>query len=299
MYNIKQAARLSGVPEASLRAWERRYSVVTPRRSESGYRIYDEEAVAAVVTMRNLIALGWAPGEAARAVREKEVPTTLPSRTMPAPRGRFDVENAATYMERFLVGAAAMDAPAVEESLDRAFAIGSFEHVVDAWLMPTLEALGEGWVRGEIDVAGEHMATHAVLRRLGASFAAAASVMRGPRVVVGLPAGGQHELGALAFATAIRRRGLNTLYIGANVPQESWSLAVRSHAARAAVVTVPTADDRPAAAATIAELRAEHPDLVVATGGSGGDDVAEGTLSLPQLLGDAAEYLDRLLHDEL
>jgi DNA-binding transcriptional MerR regulator len=39
MYTIKQAAQLTGVPEGSLRAWERRYGVVVPHRTQAGYRI--------------------------------------------------------------------------------------------------------------------------------------------------------------------------------------------------------------------------------------------------------------------
>ena len=35
MYTIKQAADLTGVPEASLRAWERRYGVAAPLRTEA------------------------------------------------------------------------------------------------------------------------------------------------------------------------------------------------------------------------------------------------------------------------
>ena len=46
MYTIKQASRLTGVTEASLRGWERRYGVVVPHRNEAGYRLYDEAAIA-------------------------------------------------------------------------------------------------------------------------------------------------------------------------------------------------------------------------------------------------------------
>ena len=42
MYTVKHAAELTGIPAATLRMWERRYAVVTPVRSESGYRLYDD-----------------------------------------------------------------------------------------------------------------------------------------------------------------------------------------------------------------------------------------------------------------
>jgi methanogenic corrinoid protein MtbC1 len=117
-------------------------------------------------------------------------------------------------------------------------------------------------------------------------------------VVVGLPEGSHHELGALAFAVALRRRGLDTLYLGANVPRKSWLAAVRQHDAQAAVMAVVTADVREAAAGTALELLASRPDLVVATGGSHGHRLAAGTSSLPELVGDAADHLDALLHGE-
>jgi DNA-binding transcriptional MerR regulator/methylmalonyl-CoA mutase cobalamin-binding subunit len=293
MYTIKQAARMTGVPEASLRAWERRYGVVTPRRTESGYRIYDDESVATVSAMRRLVQAGWSPAEAARRLRPGA--RTVSGR----PTAADDVpgENAATHMELFLSSAALLDTEGIEESLDRGLALGSFEHVVDSWLFPTLEALGESWMRGEVDVAGEHAASAAVHRRLSAAYQAAGSRSRGASVVVGLPSGSRHELGALAFATALRRTGMDVLYLGADVPDLSWDRAVRARSARAAVLAVVTPADRPRAAAVANRLRADHPNLVVASGGACGDQLGGGVHALAPMLGVAAQQLDALLHD--
>jgi hypothetical protein len=301
MYNVKQASRLTGIPETSLRAWERRYGVVTPRRTEAGYRIYDDDALAALSTMRRLVDAGWSPAEAARAV----LSGTVPAATAPAPGGpsaslgRPVEANAATYMEQYLTSARLMDPGGLEESLDGGFALGSFEHVVESWLFPTLEALGEGWARGEIDVAGEHAASHAVHRRLSAAFQAAGSRSRGPSVLVGLPPGSTHELGALAFATCIRRRGLDVLYLGADVPETSWDAAVATHSARAAVMAVVTPDDRPSARRTADTLLANHPGLLVASGGASGAHLTAGVHTLPPTIGAAAHELDLALHGEI
>lgn len=297
MYTIKQASRLSGVPEASLRAWERRYAVVVPRRSEAGYRIYDDEAVAAATAMRTLVEAGWAPVEAARAVREgtARAPVTPAAPAVPV-HSRPDWAGAVACMELFLTSAASMDASGIEASLDQGFALGSFEHVVDSWLFPTLEALGEGWARGEIDIAGEHAASHAVHRRLAAAFEAAGSRSRGPTVVVGLPPGGKHELGALAFATAARRLGLDVLYLGADVPVGAWRAAVRVRSAQAVVLCVVTEDDRAQAVPTAERLVREEPGLVVASGGASGDRLAVGTHTLPPTIASGARWLDDRLH---
>lgn len=296
MYTIKQASRLTGVSVASLRAWERRYGVVAPQRNESGYRLYDEQDLSAVSTMRRLVDGGWSPSEAADAVRRGTVPAAVDEVVVREASVSLDPPYAFTYMREFLSSAAEMDTAGIEESLDGGFALGSFEHVVDSWLFPTLEALGEGWARGEIDVAGEHAASHAVHRRLSAAFDAAASRSRGPRVVVGLPSGSQHDLGALAFATAIRRRGMDVLYLGANVPVSSWEAAVRSHEARAAVLSVVTPEDRPTAVAVAERLRSESPVPTVCAGGASAANLAEGVRTLASSIGSAAEELDQLVH---
>jgi len=300
LYTITQASRLTGVPVASLRSWERRYGVVAPARTDAGYRIYDDESIAALSAMRKLVDAGWKPAEAARAVREGarvDGPPAQPN-VPPAKKRDGSQADASTYMELFLTSAAQMDTEGVEESLDRGFAIGSFEHVVDSWLFPTLEALGEGWARGEIDVAGEHSASHAVHRRLSASFDAAGNRSAGPSVVVGLPPGSQHELGALAFATALRRRGLDVLYLGANVPEISWDAAVSTRSAQAAVLAVVTAADRPGAIATAKRLLANHPRLLITSGGANGAHLSAGVHTLSSPIATAAKELDLLLQEQ-
>ncbi|HXH77728.1 MerR family transcriptional regulator [Nocardioides sp.] len=294
MYTIKQASRLSGVPVASLRAWERRYGIVTPQRNEAGYRLYGESDLAALSSMRALVESGWSPADAAEAVRNGTAPAAPeivdPVVISPAP------PHAVIYMQRFLTAAAQMDMAGIEESLNGGFALGSFEHVVDSWLFPTLEALGEGWMRGEIDVAGEHAASYAVHRRLSAAFDAAGSRSRGPSVVVGLPSGSQHDLGALAFATAIRRRGLDVLYLGANVPVSSWEAAVHSRGAKAAVLSVVTPEDRPSAIAVAERLLSLIPPPAVCSGGAAAAGLADGVRMLTPTIGAAAEELDQLVH---
>lgn len=296
MYTIKQASKLTGVSEASLRAWERRYGVVRPRRTESGYRVYDDASLAVVSTMRRLIDAGWAPGEAGRAIREGETPA-LPG---PAPAeggsSTMDRAGAVAWMHRFVASATVMDMAALEECLDGGFALGSFEHVIDSWLSPTLEALGAAWARGELDVAGEHAASHAVHRRLAAAFQAAGSRARGPAVVVGLPPGSLHELGALAFATSVRRLGHNVLYLGADVPITSWRSAVQTHRAQAAVLAVATPSDRQPAAEVTDLLLSADANLLVASGGAAGQRLAAGVRTLPPTLGTAGQQLDNLLH---
>jgi hypothetical protein len=167
-----------------------------------------------------------------------------------------------------------LDASRLDHALDDMFSRGSFERVASDLLFPALQRLGEAWAAGEVSVAGEHLASNAVLRRLGLAFDAAGTGDRsGLSIIVGLPPGGRHELGALAFAVAARRAGLRVAYLGPDLPIEDWARAAEG--AAAAVIGVVTPRDRKAALEVAAGIRSVNPAIVVAFGGRAAPEAAD------------------------
>jgi DNA-binding transcriptional MerR regulator/methylmalonyl-CoA mutase cobalamin-binding subunit len=274
MYTIKEAAGRAGISVPVARAWERRYGVVRPARTKSGYRLYDDAAIARLGAMHGLVEAGWSPSAAAAhlaAVADADLPRAAPT-AEPRAAGRVaDTAAAASagdFAQQFVSASAAFDTARVERLLDEATAGASFEPAAERYLLPALRALGEAWASGRLDVAAEHTASHAVMRRFAAAYQAAArpgSERRG--ILVGMPPGARHELGALAFAVAARRAGLPVVYLGADLPIEDWIQAARRTRPRAVVIGAPTRDDRRAAIEVARALRDAQPALVVAFGG--------------------------------
>jgi MerR family transcriptional regulator, light-induced transcriptional regulator len=242
MYTVKQASLRSGVSVPVIRAWERRYGLLRPRRTPAGYRMYDDAAIDTLIRVRDLVRSGWAPSEASRAVLAGEV-TPTPSAPVPSEAGGRESRRRDSLLPRFVDAAIAVDVPSLSSTLDEMLASGSYETIVDGLVMPAASALGEAWDDGRLDVAGEHAATAVIERRLSLLYDAAGT-SRAPQVVVGLPPGSRHALGAFAFAVAIRRQGVEVLYLGADVPLDSWVSAVRIDTIRVAVIGIVTADDR-------------------------------------------------------
>lgn len=293
MYTIKRAAELVGVSAATLRAWERRYGIVTPHRSEGGYRVYDEDAVGVLRGMAELVADGWAPSQAAAEVVQRSSDDAagrsdagaVPPAFHEAVPARPDV------VQDLVEGAAGMDAQRIATALDQLFALGTYEAVVDAHLLAAAKSLGEAWESDRVSVAGEHLAANAMMRRLSAAFEAAASYAAGARVVVGLPPGARHEIGALAFAVAARRRGLRIDYLGADLPSSDWAKAVLDPETAAVVLAIPCDDDVPAAARVIETVRAARPDILIAVGGAQQDAASAEARRLGHRVAAAAQQL--------
>lgn len=278
MYTIKEASARSGVGIPLLRAWERRYGVVTPIRTPSGYRLYDDDAIARLVGMRRLIDDGWAAQQAAARIRNAgadELAELGRTTTPRAPEIEVQGPRAADgdYVERIVDAARRLDGEALESALDELFATMRFEAAWDVVLRPALGAIGEAWQRGEVSVAGEHATSHAIMRRMARAFDAAGGFGDAPPILVGLAPGARHEFGALAFATAARRAGMPILYLGPDLPVESWVSAVIERRADAAVVGIPRRADVERGREVVAAIRAARPETRVVAGGAHADRV--------------------------
>lgn len=303
MYTIKRTAELTGIGLPTLRAWERRYGVVSPARSEGKYRLYSDADVRALSIMAALVEDGWTASEAAAetlrrvsgvggrgrsgsaAVATAAGPELEPE---PEPDGLDEVIAAARDLDGSRLGAA------LDAGLGRP---GDFTRAAGEWLLPVLHAVGGAWADGRITAAGEHLVSNAVQRRLAGLYESAPRATTGPLVVLGLPAGSRHELGLLAFAVGARQAGLRTAYLGADLPADDWVGAVSGRQAGAAVLSVPRLADVVAAQVVVDRVTASAPGVVVAVGGGHqggvngalllGHDLTEGVDALRRALGPA------------
>jgi hypothetical protein len=64
-YRTGIAARLAGIPVETLRVWERRYGVVSPRLSPRGQRLYSAEEVRRLALIKQLLDMGHPIGSVA------------------------------------------------------------------------------------------------------------------------------------------------------------------------------------------------------------------------------------------
>lgn len=215
LIRVGELARRAGVAPATLRAWERRYGIVAPRRGESGYRLYSEDDERRVRRMTGLIASGLAPAEAARRAGESRAEEPQPSAL--AAEGETDV--VAGYREALGRALADFDEAAADRVLDRAIAVLSLDALLDDVVLPALRGL-EGGTVGQ-----EHFGSNLIRGRL-LGLARGWGGGTGPLAVLACPAGELHDLGLIAFGLALRARGWRISFLGANTPIDALAAAV-------------------------------------------------------------------------
>ncbi|MFI5625570.1 MerR family transcriptional regulator [Nocardioides sp. NPDC051685] len=280
MYTIKHAAQQVGITTATLRAWERRYGVIAPHRSESGYRLYGDHDVAVLRSMKDLVDQGWSAALAAAEAVRLDRAQPAPGTAVEATGSGAPTHPSSDLAERMTSAAAALDTTDLAVTLDQVFALSSFEAVMTDHVFPALEKLGDAWADGRVSVAGEHLASNAVMRRLAVAYEAAAAYGRGPRIALGTAPLTRHEIGLLAFAVTARRHGMDTDYLGADLPVEDWLGVIDEPALAAVVLAIPTTADIPATAAVVTAICDRRPGLVVAVGGAQQDHAPESAVRL-------------------
>lgn len=64
--SIADVSKRTGISQAALRMWEKRYGWPKPQRNDSGYRVYSESLVTDVTRLASLIERGFSVGEIIR-----------------------------------------------------------------------------------------------------------------------------------------------------------------------------------------------------------------------------------------
>lgn len=291
VYPIREVARATGVAPVTLRAWERRYGLLRPRRTPKGHRLYAQADVERVRRILRLVERG-VPVSQVRGVLDGRGPAAIAA---PVSGSGF------APLREALVAAAGRLAPA---AFDGALAQGLAELPLDALWCRVLEP-----ARAQLRAAAERGAAPAAARaffaaRAGLCFAALVGqrVQRrpAPRTGVwlqGLP-GDWDALGVLVHAWGCLEAGVEAVPVTAPLPLEGLA-AVAEAGATAIVlvgraVTLEAADERALAGLGATESLPRLVAGAAAATGGGGEVFAElGFEALPSGPAAAAAVIAR------
>jgi len=217
---IGEFARRVGVSPELLRAWERRYELLQPIRTDGGFRLYTDDDAARVERMKRALDEGFSAAEAARRALVQE------RSTEPALDGA---------RERLVGAAHAYDEATVHTIFDEALAGFSLETVLQQLILPVLREIGEEWERGTLEVGQEHFASNLVRERLLA-LARLWGRGGGPLAILTCAPGERHDIGLIAFGLVLRSHGWRILFLGADTPVATLRRAIETTDPRLVVV---------------------------------------------------------------
>jgi DNA-binding transcriptional MerR regulator len=244
---IQQAAKILNLPAPTIRSWERRYGVTAVDRSSGGHRRYTRDQLDRIRRMRDLIAQGRRPVDAAALVKAGHA------------------TSARALVRAFLHGAHELAPESIARTLQIAHQTLGLDRTIDEVLLPAMREVGERWHAGRIDVAHEHLATN-VTRAWLSTLTPTDPPRPQPPIILSCGPRDHHTLGLEAIGVLLRHRLLDCRLLGARTPSQSLSQAVQQTNAVAVVLVCHVTAGRPAAIEALRSTQLGNSQLFYAGG---------------------------------
>ena len=235
LFPIRTVSSLTRVNPVTLRAWERRYGLVRPRRTPKGHRLYTQQDIELINRIVDLLEQG---------IPISRVPQALRS-TVNAPAGTENGGDGwSLQVERMLEAVSRFNESALNIVYNEALALYPVDVVTQRLVLPVLAHLGERWRREEGGVAEEHFFGTFLRNKLGARFHHMGARADGPLLVTACLPGERHEVGLMLFSLSAAERGYRLVQLGPDMPLGELHVAAR-RADAAAVVLSGSVDPEP------------------------------------------------------
>jgi DNA-binding transcriptional MerR regulator len=219
-YRIKSVSQQTGVPPVTLRAWERRYGLLSPHRTHSNYRLYSDQDVAVLRWLKSRIDSGLPVRIAADELHAMRATGAWPEALPPLETKREAIQSPSMFSDQLYRALIGHDEAMASQILSQTHAVFDLTTICLDIITPCLVEVGEAWHRGEIRIATEHFASGFLRGRLLALYQTYPMARTAKRILVGCAPGEFHEIGSLMLALFLRRAGHRVDYLGQDVALE-------------------------------------------------------------------------------
>jgi methanogenic corrinoid protein MtbC1 len=229
-YNLKAVIQETGASADTLRAWERRYGLPMPKRTQGGHRLYSERDIHIVRWLRQQLTEGLSISRAVGRWNELVTAGADPLGEA-APQvtvgGQPVLDQLASLRANWLQACMEYDENTAEQWLNQAFAMFSSQVVVTELIQRGMHEIGEMWQRGQASVQQEHFVSSLAVRRLDALIEAAPPPVRREAIMLACPEGELHTLPLRFLHLQLRRGGWRVVFLGADVPSAQLEATVQ------------------------------------------------------------------------
>ena len=226
-YNLGTVLRETGINADTLRAWERRYNLPEPERTDGGHRLYSERDVEIIKWLLRQQEDGVRISQAVKLWRSKMEAGEDPLFEKPVLKEEVaDQSQLDAFRRKWVDACIAFDETQAEQVANDAFTRFSPETAFLEIFLPSIREIGELWYQGKVTVQQEHFASALIMRRLDALITTSPPPTRPEKMIIACPPKEEHTLSALLLTLFLRRRGFHVVYLGTNVPFEEFKETV-------------------------------------------------------------------------
>ncbi|MBU0474123.1 MAG: MerR family transcriptional regulator [Bacteroidetes bacterium] len=253
-YNIKSVSLLTNLNIHTIRAWEKRYSAVTPERTDTNRRMYSKADIEKLNLLSEALKNGHSIGSIAH-LSSDELRKLIPNQIVLSPKRGDISDKFQSLIEQSIYHISNYDYNNFENLLLESSVNFSRQSLLVDLIIPLLEEIGNLWENGKIRVTHEHFAVSVLRTFLGSMIDNNLNPPNAPKILTTTPEGFLHELGALIAALYAMDFGWNAIFLGANLPAEEISAAAKANNVNAILLSLVYPSDDPRTGQQLRKLR--------------------------------------------
>ncbi len=220
-FTIKDLENISGIKAHTIRIWEQRYTFLKPNRTDTNIRVYSNDELKVLLNISLLNKYGFKISHISKLSSDEIREKIFTLNQAQAQQERI-VNDLITYMVD-------LDLTRFEMVLDNFILSKGIEKTITFIIFPFLEKIGVLWQTNHINPAQEHLITNLIRQKLIVGIDKANTILKlKTTVLLYLPEGEHHELGLLFIYYLLKNKGIQVLYVGANVPLKDLEYVVKA-----------------------------------------------------------------------
>ena len=273
-YSIKELEELSGIKAHTIRIWEKRYGIVSPRRTDTNIRLYSDNDLKKIIKVSLLNNQGIKISRIAQLnPDELSLKVSEISEKQSAPE---------IHIDRLVVAMVDLDEEAFELIINELIRRFGFEQALLDIIYPFLNKIGVLWLTGHITPVQEHFITLLLRQKMLVAIDGLPLPSKtAPRVILFLPDEELHELGLLFSYYLVKKAGFLAYYMGQRVPYEDVLWFCRNRGPVAVLTHITTSPPPGFVEPYLQKLCQDNPTISVL---AAGPQLAKMALKIPKNL---------------
>lgn len=209
-FTIRDIEHMSGIKAHTLRIWEQRYNLFTPKRKESKHRYYDNDDLKILLQIAFLYHSGWKISRIAQLSPQAIIDAVTAT--------ELNTRNYKVAVLKLLDAAVEFNERAFAEILnDLIYKVG-MEVCVTQVCYPFLQRVGLLWMTNNIIPAQEHFSSYLIQHKIIAETDKLPDQpAESEAIVLFTPDGEYHELPLLFINYLLKKNNWRTIYLGSDV----------------------------------------------------------------------------------
>ncbi|MEP0711595.1 MerR family transcriptional regulator [Algoriphagus sp.] len=220
-YSIKDLEQLSGIKAHTLRIWEQRYSLLSPKRTDTNIRYYDDSDLKLILNVAILNANGMKISKIA-AMSSENISQEIIKLTDQSMDHNDQIQALTICMIE-------MDEDRFEKVLSTNIIKLGFEDTILKVVYPLLNKIGILWQTGSISPAQEHFISNLIRQKLIVAIDGQVGTSYGKTFMLFLPEGELHEISLLFSSYLIKKHGHKVIYLGQSTPKQDLIAVYSMH----------------------------------------------------------------------